>query len=140
MRASGRPSAALPDCCLAMLLEALPQSRRQLSEGIPGMAFARSGALKSSQNESQMAPRRPLGASWPPEGLLEWSGRALGAVLGGSRTEKSPLDRLLAAPRGFPREVSAILGAKGVPKGSPKWVQNKVQKRFKLKLTKNRKT
>ena len=62
--------------------------------------------------------------------LLDAFSRALGA-------EKSSLEQLLAAPRGFPREVSAILGAKGVPKGGLKWDQNKVQKGFKLKMTKS---
>ena len=78
MRASGRPSAALPDRCFAMLLDALPQTCGQLSEGIPGMVFASKGILKWSPNESQMAPRRPLGASWPLAGLLERSRRPLG--------------------------------------------------------------
>ena len=76
-----------------------------------------------------------------PGGLLEASGRFLGALKnawsakgglpvaygtlldaswGALGTKKTSLERLLAAPRAIPRQVSAILG----PKGIPKWVQN----------------
>ena len=114
---------------------------------------------KLLQNGSKMAPKwLPNGSQIGPGGLLEGSWRSLGALkkawsakggLPGAYgalleaswvalgAEKRSLERLLAAPRGIPREVSAILGAKGVPKGGPKWVQNKVQKRFKLKMTKS---
>ena len=61
--------------------------------------------------------------------LLDASWGALGA-------EKSNLERLLAAPREIPRQVSAILGAKRLPKGSPKGAQNEVRKRFELKMYK----
>ena len=78
---------------------------------------------KWNQNGSQVAPRRPLGASWPPEGLLERSWRSLGWLLErfweppGQR--KTNHDRLLAAPRRIMRLVSAMLEAKSV--------QNRVQ-------------
>ena len=95
-----------------------------------------------------MAAKWALEASWRSLGILTkaWSakggllgayGMLLDASWGALGAEKSSLEQLLAAPRGFPREVSAILGAKGVPKGGPKWVQNKVQKGFKLKMTKS---
>ena len=49
--------------------------------------------------------------------------------------EKNSLNRLLAGPRGPWRLVSAIFGAKWVPKASPKESQNEVRKQFKLKTT-----
>ena len=64
------------------------------------------------------------------ETLLEASWGALGA-------KKSNLERLLAAPREIPRQVSAILGTKRLPKGCPKGAQSKVQKRFELKMIKS---
>ena len=80
-----------------------------------------------------------------PGGLLEASGRSLGALKnawsakgglpvaygtlldaswGALGAKKSNLERLLAAPRAIPRQVAAILGPKGVPKGCPKLVPN----------------
>ena len=91
MRASGRPSAALPDRCFAMLLDAVPHTYEQPSEDLLEMVFTSKWVPKLIPNVSQMAPQRPLGASWPPEGLLERSWRPLGAVLGGSRTEQKLL-------------------------------------------------
>ena len=63
------------------------------------------------------------------ETLLEASWGALGA-------KKSSLERLLAAPREIPRQVSAILGAQS-PKGCPKGAQNEVQKRSEMKMVKS---
>ena len=63
------------------------------------------------------------------ETLLEASWGALGA-------KKSNPERLLAAPREIPRQVSAILGTKSIQKRYPKEVQNEVQKRFELKMVK----
>ena len=48
----------------------------------------------------------------PSVGLLERSWRPPGP-------KKRSLEQLLGAPRGIPREVSAILGAKRLPKRSP---------------------
>ena len=45
-----------------------------------GMVFASKWCPKWKQNGSQMAPRRPPGASWHPQGLLETSWRSLGAA------------------------------------------------------------
>ena len=56
---------------------------------------------------SKIGPQRLLGPFLERLGLMEASWRPLGAVLGGSRTESS-LERLLAAPRGIPSEVSHI--------------------------------
>ena len=75
----------------------------------------------------------PLGllkASWSaPGGLLKRSWKAPGA-------KKSSLERLLAAPRGIPREVSAVLEAKKLPKRTPGGSQIRSQRRFALKLQK----
>ena len=59
--------------------------------------------------------------------LLEASWVALGA-------EKRSLERLLAAPRGIPREVSAILGAKRLPKGRPGGSKIEFKKQVELKM------
>ena len=63
---------------------------------------------------------RPLGEllerSWQADGLLGASWSALGSLRG---RKKRSLERPLSAPRGISREVSAILGAKRLPKGSP---------------------
>ena len=95
-----------------------------------------------------MAAKWALEASWRPlGGLLEplerlgrprggfqWimggSWMPLGAILG---PKKSCLERLLAAPRGIPRQVSAILGAKRLPKVKPKGSQIESNRRRKLK-------
>ena len=72
-----------------------------------------------------------MDASWKLLGTLKkaWSAKgtlpgAYGALLDGSwgavGTKKSTLERLLAAPREIPRQVSAILGAKRLPKGRPR--------------------
>ena len=81
-------------------------------------------------NGANMAAKRTLEASWRSRGALKkaWSAKwrlpvAYGTLLddswGALGAEKSNLERLLAAPRGIPREVSAILGAKRLPKRSP---------------------
>ena len=73
--------------------------------------------------EVKIGPQRPLGPFLERLGLMDASWSGLGDLLERSWTalgpKKSPLDRLLAAPRGFPREVSAILRAKRLPKLSP---------------------
>ena len=98
-----------------------------------------------------MAAKWALEASWRLLGVLKkaWSakgrlpgacGELLDASWGALGAEKSSLERLLAAPRGIPRQVSAILGTKRLPKGGPKGAQNEVQKRFELKVAKSQKS
>ena len=85
---------------------------------------------KWSQHGCQMGPGGLLEASWRSLGALKkaWSAKgglpgAYGALLEASwvalGAEKRSLERLLAAPRGIPREVSAILSARKLPKWSP---------------------
>ena len=112
-------------------------------------------ALKGLQNGSKMVTRwlanrpwRPLGgvlgASWGPPGALKKRGwlkgglpGAYGALLDASwvalGAEKRSLERLLAAPRGIPRQVSAILGAKRLPKGRPRGFKIESKRRLELK-------
>ena len=63
----------------------------------------------------KMSPQRPLGPFLERLGLMDASWSGLGDLLERSWTalgpKKTNLERLLAAPRGIPREVSAILGA-----------------------------
>ena len=51
------------------------------SEDLLEMVYTSKWGSKWSPSGSQMAPQRPLGASWPAEGLLERSWRDLGGVL-----------------------------------------------------------
>ena len=74
-----------------------------------------------------MAAWRPLG------GLSESSWRP-------PRPNQSALDSLLGAPRRVPRQISAITGAKELPKWGPEWAQNGVRKRLGLKMLKTRKS
>ena len=74
---------------------------------------------KASQNGAKMGLGGYLGRSkncsgglWPLGALLEGSWRPLGP-------KQSTLDRLLAALRKIPRQFSAIIGAKRVPKWTP---------------------
>ena len=88
----------------------------------------------------EMGPRRPLGPFLERLGLMDASWSGLGDLLKRSWTalgpKKSPLDRLLAAPRGIPREVSAILGSQRLQKGRPRRSKIEVRKRSKLKMAK----
>ena len=91
------------------------------------------------QNRSKIDPVaswRALGpvlAAWKPlGGHLEDSWKPPGP-------NKNALERLLNAPRRIPRQVSAILGPKSLPKWTPKRFQNEVQKRFELKIAKSQK-
>ena len=97
--------------------------------GVPG----RPGGVK-------IGPQRRLGPILEPLQLLEASWSGLGGLLERSwtalRPKKSPLDRLLAAPRGFPRQVSAILRAKRLPKRSPGGSQIGSWRRLELKVAK----
>ena len=118
--------------------------RRSLQRG-----FVTNMVATSLRHGSQMVPTwlpngpwRLLGglleASWRPLGALKkaWSAKgvlpvAYGALLDASWSalgaEQSSLERLLAAPRGIPRQVSAILGAKKGPKRKAKRAQHRVQ-------------
>ena len=86
-------------------------------------------------------PQRRLGPILEPLQLLEASWSGLGGLLERSWTalglEKSALERLLAAPRGIPREVSAILKAKRLPKRSPGGSQIGSRRRLQLKRAKS---
>ena len=95
----------------------------------------------------KIGPPRPLGgvleplevweASWSALGCpLESLGYLLGRSWSRSGPKKTNLERLLAAPRGIPREVSAILGANKLPKGRPRGSKIEVRKRSKLKMAK----
>ena len=95
------------------------------------------------QHGCQIGPGGLLEGSWRSLGALKkaWSAKgglpgAYGALLEASwvalGAEKRNLERLLAAPRGIPREVSAILGAKRLPKGRPRG--SKIESKTRLKL------
>ena len=84
------------------------------SEYLLEMVFTSKWGPEWSPNGSQMAPQRPLGASWPAEGLLERSWRALGAllerswaVLGGLGAVLGDLGALLDC---LGRGLGAVLG------------------------------
>ena len=91
-----------------------------------------------------------LGPKWAPKLVQNWFffgvrfWNPLFCLLERSWSRSGPkqinLERLLAAPRGIPREVSAILGVKRLPKGCPKGAQNEVQKRLELKMAKSQKS
>ena len=141
MRASGRPSAALPDRCSAMLLEAVPHTCGQPSEDLLEMAFTSKKSPKWSPNGSQMAPQRPLGAAWPAEGLLERSEWALGELLERSWAVLGP-QKVIGngswTARGHRGDwFQHCLEAKYPPKRSPGGSQIEVRKRSKLKLAKH---
>ena len=93
---------------------------------------------------SQGSPGGLLGASWRPLGAIKkaWSAKgglpgAYGALLDATwdalGAEQSSLKRLLAAPRGIPRQVSVILGAKRLPKGRPRGSKIESKRRLELK-------
>ena len=84
----------------------------------------------------QSVPGGLLDPSWslfsslrPLVVLLETSWDALGGLWS---QKKSALERLLAAPRGIPRQVSAILEAKRLPKGSPRG--SEIEPKMRLEL------
>ena len=70
--------------------------------------------------------RRPL-SSWRPLGML----------LESCWLQKNTLDRLLEALGRIPRQLSAIIGTKRVPKWTPGGGQNGVQNRVWLKMPKS---
>ena len=81
--------------------------------------------------------RRPLGGllevSWNLKKAWSVKGSALGRLLGRCWGRKSNLEQLLAAPRGIPRQVSAILVAKRLPKGRPRGSKIESNRRLQLK-------
>ena len=105
-------------------------------------------APKLCQHGCQLGPGGLLEASWRPLGALKraWStkgglpvayGTLLDAFSRALGAEKSSLEQLLAAPRGFPREVSAILGAKRLPQESPGGSNIELGRRLELKRAKS---
>ena len=86
----------------------------------------------------KVGPQRPLGVFLERIGLMDASWSGLGDILERSwaalKPKKSNLERLLAAPRGIPREVSAILGAKRLPKGRPGGSKIEFKRRLELKM------
>ena len=96
------------------------------------------------QHGTNMVAKLALEGSWRALGALKkaWSAKgglpgAYGALLDASwvalGAEKRSLERLLAAPRGIPRQVSAILGAKRLPKGRPRGSKIESKRRLELK-------
>ena len=75
-----------------------------------------------------------LEASWSSQSRLVGEGRASRGECGALGAEKSSLDRVLAAPRPLPREVSANLEAKRPPKGRPRGCKIESKRRLKLKM------
>ena len=101
-------------------------------------------AAKWLQNGANMGAKSALEASRGPLGALEAARSAkgglpgaYGALLDGSwgaiGAEKSALERLLATPRDIPRQASAILGAKRLPKGGPRGSKIEAKRRLELK-------
>ena len=92
----------------------------------------------------KIGPWRGPGRILEPLELLESSWRALGDVLDSSRRppepKRSALERLLASPRRFPRQVSAILGGQKAPEKEAKRVQNRVQEASRAQHTISSKT
>ena len=102
-------------------------------------------APKWYQHGCQIGPGGLLEASWRSFGGLNeaWSAKgglpgAYGALLEAFwvalGAEKRSLERLLAAPRGIPRQVSAILGAKRLPKGRPRGSKIESKRRLELNM------
>jgi len=89
----------------------------------------------------KIGPERPPGPFLEHLGLTEASWSGIGGLLERSWTAlgptKSPLDGLLTTPRRIPREVSAILEAKRLPKRSPGESQIGSRRRLELKTAKS---
>ena len=99
---------------------------------------------KWSKYGCQMGPGGLLEVSWRSLGALRkaWSAKgglpvAYGTLLDASWSDlgadKSCLEQLLAAPRGIPRQVSAILGATRLPKWGPRGSKIESKRRLELK-------
>ena len=103
-------------------------SRKNLNFEAPGAHFgSRNGVRNGVQNGISMLTAL--------ESLLRASWSALGAL----RSRKNYVERLLAAPRGMPRDVLAILGAKVLPKGTPRGSEIEFRRRLELEMAKPRK-
>ena len=133
MRASGRPSAVLQNSYFAMLLDVFQLTCRQSCAGL-WERFLRPNAVP---NRGKMNPKWLPGRLLEHLGLLEASWNALGGLMERSwrppRPKQSARERLLAGPRRFPRQVSAILGANRHPKGRPRESQIESKRRLELK-------
>ena len=110
------------------------------SEDLLEMVFTSEWGPKWSPNGSQMAPQRPLGASWPAEGLLERSWRAPGELLERSWAvlgHQKVIGNGSWTARGHRGDwFQHCLEAKYPPKRSPGESQIEVQKRSGLKIAK----
>ena len=98
------------------------------------------GVQHGVEKGSQIAPRSPLGTSWPPEGLLEWSRGPLVAVWEASW---ALLERVLQASWALLgvswallRRSWRLLRAKSFPKLSPGGSQIGCRRRLELKMAK----
>ena len=107
------------------------------SEDLLEMVFTSKWGPKWSPNGSQKAPQRPLGASWPAEGLLERSWRALGELLERSWAVLGPkkvIGNASWTAQGLRGDwFQHGLGRNALPKWGP---QIGVRKRTKLKTAK----
>ena len=101
-----------------------------------GVSWRGPGEAQRGPGEALEASSGSLGAfnkAWSAKGGLAAAyGTLLEASWGALGAEKSSLERLLAAPRGIPRQVSAILGAKRLPKGRPRGSKIKSKRRLEL--------
>ena len=134
MRASGRPSACLQHRCFAMLLDACQLTCKQLYAGLWGGGFC---VQMGSKMESKWLPHgspEPLGASWPPESLLERSRRLLersrrllGTLLDGSKTERKSSWSALGRSKTDFESGFSHLGGQKAPEKEAKRVPNRIQ-------------
>ena len=84
--------------------------------------------------EALWRPFEDLKKAWSAKGGLPGAdGALLDASWGALGAKKSSLEQLLAALRGIPRQVSAILGAKRLPKGRPRRPKIEPKRRLELK-------
>ena len=100
--------------------------RGPLAKERPETWWQASGRFLGALKKAWLAKGRLPGAYGT---LLDASWDVLGA-------EKRRLERLLAAPRGIPRQVSAILGAKRHSKGRPRGSKIECQRRLELAMAK----
>ena len=116
--------------CSSRRLGGVPES----SQNIRGTSI---WGPKWRQNGSQMAPRKPLGASWPPKGLLELSWRPLGAVWVASWALLGWSWRSLGRPWACLGRswggLGGILRAQKLPKRNPEGSQIGSRRQSKLK-------
>ena len=122
-------------CAPALLLDDAQTAVHRPVGG--GMVFASKWGPKWTQNGSQMALRRSLGAPGPPEGLLERSWRPLGAVSDASwallERAWKPLGRSWVYLVRSWGGLGGVLRAKRLPKLSPGGSQIESRRRYKLK-------